>query len=414
MDTCRVEIRERVQDFLDHIKREPPYRLPAPRSCWAAWPRACRSRFRTTSSCNRVLHEHVLVRRGDHDRNALRDGRGSSGRAPISEGLERAEVRYGFMEQPNVPDALALARARARSRISTLVRRSTTPATRRSFRQAGAVVCRDGARRCSRSCTTMLNGPAPISRFPAPRSWRSASNSRFDPPPAKGRLVSIAPPCKVRTADKTESTSPAPMRRNAHGENGREADRRAVFALSAAAGGSSQDVLLDLARLARRSGLDLFSRWRRTCGPRTPARPSRRRSTTATSPRSRKRSAPPSPPRPTRSSPPAPIRAAWSMSSRRRAPPASRSINFNTPDPKVNFNAYVGGDLLVVGKGWAQYLVDHKLVKSGDFVWMPVEVPGASYGVEEEKAIDDRLQAAQHHLGSHRQRRSIRRKSSPA
>ena len=62
-------------------------------------------------------------------------------------------------------------------------------------------------------------------------------------------------------------------------------------------------------------------------------------------------------------------------------------VNFNTPDPKVDFNAYVGGNLTVVGKGWAQYLVDHGLVKSGDFVWLPVEVPGASYGVEEEKAI---------------------------
>src|SRR5882757_609729 len=62
-------------------------------------------------------------------------------------------------------------------------------------------------------------------------------------------------------------------------------------------------------------------------------------------------------------------------------------INFNTPDPTVAFDAYVGSDLAVVGKGWAQYLVDHKMVKSGDFVWMPVEVPGASYGVEEEKAI---------------------------
>jgi simple sugar transport system substrate-binding protein len=61
-------------------------------------------------------------------------------------------------------------------------------------------------------------------------------------------------------------------------------------------------------------------------------------------------------------------------------------INFNTPDTKVNFNAYVGVDLPSVGKGWAQYLVDHKLVKPGDFVWMPVEVPGASYGVVEEQA----------------------------
>src|SRR5882757_9882337 len=62
-------------------------------------------------------------------------------------------------------------------------------------------------------------------------------------------------------------------------------------------------------------------------------------------------------------------------------------INFNTPDAKVNFNAYVGADLGVVGRGWAQYLVNKGFVKSGDFVWMPVEIPGASYGVEEEKGI---------------------------
>ena len=63
-------------------------------------------------------------------------------------------------------------------------------------------------------------------------------------------------------------------------------------------------------------------------------------------------------------------------------------INFNTPDPKVNFNAYVGGDLGIVGKGWAQYLVDHNFVKKGDFVWMPVEVPGATYQTLETQGID--------------------------
>jgi simple sugar transport system substrate-binding protein len=62
-------------------------------------------------------------------------------------------------------------------------------------------------------------------------------------------------------------------------------------------------------------------------------------------------------------------------------------INFNTPDAKVNFNAYVGADLMVVGRGWAQFMVDKAGLKSGDFVWMPVEIPGASYGVEEEKGI---------------------------
>ncbi|MBG1232360.1 substrate-binding domain-containing protein [Aestuariivirga litoralis] len=58
-------------------------------------------------------------------------------------------------------------------------------------------------------------------------------------------------------------------------------------------------------------------------------------------------------------------------------------INFNTPDPKANFQAYVGADLGVVGKGWAAYLVDKGLVKDGGFIWMPVEVPGATYGVQE-------------------------------
>lgn len=62
-------------------------------------------------------------------------------------------------------------------------------------------------------------------------------------------------------------------------------------------------------------------------------------------------------------------------------------VNFNTPDSAPDWNAYVGGDLLYVGRSWAQYLVDNGHVAEGDFVWMPVEVPGASYGVEEEKGI---------------------------
>ncbi len=62
-------------------------------------------------------------------------------------------------------------------------------------------------------------------------------------------------------------------------------------------------------------------------------------------------------------------------------------INMNTPDPTADFDAYVGADLEIVGAGWAQYLVDNKLVEAGDFVWMPVEVPGATYGVQEEAGI---------------------------
>jgi len=62
-------------------------------------------------------------------------------------------------------------------------------------------------------------------------------------------------------------------------------------------------------------------------------------------------------------------------------------VNFNTPDSTVAFPAYVGNDLFVVGQRWAQYVVDNAGLQSGDFVWMPVEIPGASYGVEEERGI---------------------------
>ena len=62
-------------------------------------------------------------------------------------------------------------------------------------------------------------------------------------------------------------------------------------------------------------------------------------------------------------------------------------ININTPDPSADFDAYVGGDLVAYGRNWAQYMVDNGLVAEGDFVWMPVEVPGATYGVQEEEGI---------------------------
>jgi len=66
-------------------------------------------------------------------------------------------------------------------------------------------------------------------------------------------------------------------------------------------------------------------------------------------------------------------------------------INFNTPDPTAGFDAYVGGDNVTFGRNWAQYLVDKGLVKSGDFVWLPVEIPGATYGVQEEEGISSVL-----------------------
>lgn len=62
-------------------------------------------------------------------------------------------------------------------------------------------------------------------------------------------------------------------------------------------------------------------------------------------------------------------------------------ILMNTEDEGSGRDAYVGGDNVVIGRNWAQYLVDNGFVESGDFVWMPVEVPGATYQVLETEGV---------------------------
>ncbi|MDB5660717.1 MAG: ABC-type sugar transport system, periplasmic component [Cypionkella sp.] len=62
-------------------------------------------------------------------------------------------------------------------------------------------------------------------------------------------------------------------------------------------------------------------------------------------------------------------------------------VFFNTDDTSTGRQGYVGADLRSAGVQWAQYLVDNKMVKAGDTVFMPVEVPGASYQVLETEGI---------------------------
>jgi simple sugar transport system substrate-binding protein len=62
-------------------------------------------------------------------------------------------------------------------------------------------------------------------------------------------------------------------------------------------------------------------------------------------------------------------------------------VFFNTDDPDLPRQAYVGADLVQAGVAWARYLVDNGHVSEGDRVFMPVEVPGASYQQLETEGI---------------------------
>jgi len=62
-------------------------------------------------------------------------------------------------------------------------------------------------------------------------------------------------------------------------------------------------------------------------------------------------------------------------------------VAFNSNDETADFLAFVGGDNFEAGAETAQYALDNNLVKAGDFIWMPVEVPGATYGADQERGI---------------------------
>lgn len=55
-------------------------------------------------------------------------------------------------------------------------------------------------------------------------------------------------------------------------------------------------------------------------------------------------------------------------------------VFLDTDDPSTGRDAYVGANLFTLGTTWASYLVDLG-IGEGDYVWMPVEVPGAAYQV---------------------------------
>jgi len=63
-------------------------------------------------------------------------------------------------------------------------------------------------------------------------------------------------------------------------------------------------------------------------------------------------------------------------------------VILNTDDKSSGRDAYVGGDNVAAGRRLAQYLVDHNFVKKGDFVWTPVEVPGATYQTLQTQGYD--------------------------
>jgi KUP system potassium uptake protein len=112
MDKVRLEIRERTKEFIERIKAAPPYRIPGTAVVLGRMTKGVPLALTRNLKLNHVLNEKVLLvavemtetpRVADEDRVRI---------TPISDDITRVELRFGFMETPDVPKGLYLALAR--------------------------------------------------------------------------------------------------------------------------------------------------------------------------------------------------------------------------------------------------------------------------------------------------------------
>ncbi len=100
-----------IEEFLARIETAPPARVPGTAVFMTAQPRGTPPALAHNLRYNKVLHEHVVtlmvttqpVPHVPDDQRALV--------RPLGHGVFDVVARYGFMEDPNVPEALARAKA---------------------------------------------------------------------------------------------------------------------------------------------------------------------------------------------------------------------------------------------------------------------------------------------------------------
>jgi KUP system potassium uptake protein len=112
MDTVRLEVRLPSTAFIEQLKADPPFRFPGTAVVLGRMAKGVPLALSHNIKCNHVLHEKVLLvaatmtetpRVTDEDRATV---------TPLSEGITRVELHFGFMERPNVPRGLETAAAR--------------------------------------------------------------------------------------------------------------------------------------------------------------------------------------------------------------------------------------------------------------------------------------------------------------
>jgi KUP system potassium uptake protein len=111
MDAIRLEVREPTKKFVEHLNSNPPLRVPGTAVVLGRMAKGVPLALSHNIRCNHILYENVLLvavtttetpRVSDEDAVVV---------TPIANGITRVELRFGFMEQPDVPKGLEVAMA---------------------------------------------------------------------------------------------------------------------------------------------------------------------------------------------------------------------------------------------------------------------------------------------------------------
>ena len=173
-------VREPTKEFIEHLNSNPPLRVPGTAVVLGRMAKGVPLALSHNVRCNHVLYESVLLvavtttetpRVSDDDAVVV---------TPIADGITRVELRFGFMEQPDVPKALEAAMARgqiAKCDLSPVIyytgHETIIPSGRRPglarWREELFAFMHHNAQR-----------PGAYFKFQAHKSWKSASNSRFE------------------------------------------------------------------------------------------------------------------------------------------------------------------------------------------------------------------------------------------
>ena len=114
MDSVRLVLRQSSQQFIAAVQADPPTRLPGTAVVLGRMAQGVPLPLTQNIKHNRVLHEHVLLvavhvteapRVPDAERAVV---------TPLGNGITRVELRFGFMEQQNVPQGLNTAVAQGK------------------------------------------------------------------------------------------------------------------------------------------------------------------------------------------------------------------------------------------------------------------------------------------------------------